>query len=536
MAPASVQARDRDPIRPRTWLLVPFVALASASIYAAVRLGVPVGITEFRGTCERLVRAGIAVGSHDPVCGSDVSRERILFLLASVTAGIGLAWPPAVLAATGRRLSALTPLIPVVGGVSVSIASVSLWDGPPRIAGGSTAAGIDLLLVAAPAVAVAYAVRDRPRLRGPELGWLGSLLAGGVCTIASVGILFAVPIFLSWHFGEPGGDPLGVSVPTFVPAALVMGIFGALLGSDRRWWPWSLVPAALFLSLGPSVALLSVSGYPGVSIWSPFGAVVPLFSIGVASTWWRPMSVAISSWLERSEASDFDELPEAALTEPSREPVPRRRFRPILIPQAVAAGLLAVSVVIFVGDPSPVAFEEPLPTYLGLRTAAQDLRVKTDLFTAASAMIAYRDTHGTDRGFDAAAGARAVPSLVWLPAPSSDREIRAYQASAIAVISAPPGAPRIAAFSESGRVFCVQRSPQGRLTFGMGRGPGSGSPTVGAWREAVAGCGGRPWTSNTLAQLPTEGMCDGLDVGYLMCETVEALVAETLHAPAAVAP
>jgi hypothetical protein len=528
MVPANSHVGDHPAIRPRTWLLVAIIALGAAAIYAGVRMGDPVGAPGFRGTCERLARAGVTMGPQDRLCGGDASRERMLFLLASVAAGVGLAWPPVVLAATGRRLTAFLPLLPVAGGVTVSVATVSLWNGPPRISDGLAAATIDLVLVATPAAAVAYAMRRRPRPRGPELGWLGCLISAGVCAAAAAAILVAVPVVQAWHYGY--SDPLNGDLSTLVPAALVMGIFGALLGSERPWWPWSLVPAALFLSLGPSVALLSTSGYPGVSIWSPFGAVVPLFLVGIAATWWRPMSVAVSRWLERSEASDFDDLPEPAREEAPPGPDARRPFRPAVIPHAVAAGVLAVSVVIFVGDPYPIALAEALPTYAGLRTAAQDLRLKMDLRRAMTAVDL--DEQGNAGPFDAAAGELAVPALAWAPPPMSDRKIQAFPDLTMAVTASPHGSERIAAFSESGRAYCIQRSASGTLTYGWGDRPKTGLPAGGAWHEAVASCGDRPWTSATLAPLPIEEMCDGVSVGYLICRTVQGMVAETLHSPA----
>lgn len=537
MVTASASAPDPASIRSRTWVLVALVALGAAATYVAVRSGVPRDLPGFQGVCQRLVQAGITLGPQDRMCGRDPSGGRTLFLLASAAVGVGLAWPPVVLAATGRRLTAFLPLVPVAGGVTVSASSLSLWNGPPRISEGILAAALDLTLLAAPSVAVAYVLRRRARPRGPELGWLGCLISASVCAAVVAAILAVVPLLQRWHYGSLGGDPSGTTLLTLLPAALVMGIFGALLGFDRRWWPWSFAPAALFLSLGPSVAFVSTTGYPGVAVWAPFGVVIPLFLVGLATTWWRPMSVAISAWLERSDASDFDELPEPEVGASSPIPDRRRALRPTVIPQAIAAGLLAVSVVIFVGDPSPVAFAEVLPTYGGLRAATQDLRVRMNLRQAMTAMTTYRAEHGTVRGFDGVAGAKADASLVWLPPPANERQMQAFQASAIAVVPSRLHAPRLIAVSESGRAFCLQRSTDGRLTFGTGDRTRKGSfPAAGAWREAMATCGDHAWTSTTLSSPPIDGMCDGLDVGYLLCRSVQALIAEQLQEPVDGAP
>ena len=66
--------------------------------------------------------------------------------------------------------------------------------------------------------------------------------------------------------------------------AVGMALFGALLGTDRRWWPWALAPVAVLLSFAPATAALV--GPEGLQDWSLFGAVLPLFLVGlVASAW-----------------------------------------------------------------------------------------------------------------------------------------------------------------------------------------------------------------------------------------------------------
>ena len=59
---------------------------------------------------------------------------------------------------------------------------------------------------------------------------------------------------------------------------MAMLVFGAMLGTDRRWWPWALVPVAVVLSLGPAMLVMSLP--TTLTAFSWFAGVVPLVCAG----------------------------------------------------------------------------------------------------------------------------------------------------------------------------------------------------------------------------------------------------------------
>ncbi|MGZ6545289.1 MAG: hypothetical protein ACXVEI_08260 [Actinomycetota bacterium] len=67
---------------------------------------------------------------------------------------------------------------------------------------------------------------------------------------------------------------------------------------------------------------------------------------------------------------------------------------------------------------------------------------------------------------------------------------------------------RIAALSESGRVYCFERTANGSIRYGSARGIyGAVDPSV--FERAIAHCGSTPWGGAAVRMLDMETMCDG---------------------------
>lgn len=79
----------------------------------------------------------------------------------------------------------------------------------------------------------------------------------------------------------------------------------------------------------------------------------------------------------------------------------------------------------------------------------------------------------------------------------------------------------MAAASESGNAFCVERTPRG-LSYDMAEGNLSQTPTIALLRAAVSACA-TTWSASVVQAPPFETMCDGLDPvgGYLICRMVQ---------------
>jgi hypothetical protein len=336
------------------------------------------------------------------------------------------------------------------------------------------------------------------------------------CIAAAAGILAAAQAAQARHFESVDGV---ISTQLILPAAICMGLFGLILGTDRRWWPWSLAPAAFLLSAGPSMALLS--GPSRWVDWSPFGYAIPLTAIGFVCSFWTPFSAWLTPRLRRTRPD-----PETTTLDARESSAGRRVGRTVAL-NTIAVGLLSASWIMFVADPLPSNVSASLPTYLGVRVAAQDLRTKLDLRQAVAAMDAYRAAHGTFLGFDAADGVQAAPSLAWTDG------VRPYASErepylTMSVISATDRRARVAAVSASGTAFCLERVVGGELSYGSSS---AMEPAVRlALKQAIENCGAAPWTAAAIRPLETERMCDGLDPesGYLLCRMVQVVIADTL--------
>jgi type II secretory pathway pseudopilin PulG len=286
-----------------------------------------------------------------------------------------------------------------------------------------------------------------------------------------------------------------------------MFVFGALLGTNRRWWPWIFAPTGILLSLGPSEALLAtISHY---TAWTALGASVPYALIGLIASTWRPLAQA----MERR-----------SLARPIREPS-SQRVRPSAVLNGLAAGALGVAILMHVFDPLGIQIATALPTFLGARNAVQDLRTKMNLEEALAAMDSYREDTGSFAGFDADHGSSFSPDLTWRTSGLSASELHPLE---VDILSATPTGAALAAVSPSGNAFCVRENSNGSPTFGVATPKRHGSQKL-TVSTAMGACGSTPWTPEELRPFPIESFCDGVvDDSILMCRAVQRSMRQTL--------
>ncbi len=501
------------PIRPRKGILVAFVSLVSAVLFVLARAGTPLPFPTFQGACERLRSSGLPILPTDWFCRPAPWTTHASFVAASLLVGVALVLPCAILAATSRRTTALLPLL-VAPAATSSGAFATHWWGT-----GWRDPVMNIALFAAPVVAISVAARGR-RARTEQPGRVATAASAVICLTAATGVVFFARSVIGRHFALDGA---AIGSSSIVPAAMAMAAFGVLLGTDHRWWPWSLAPVAVLLSMGPSTAL--IVGPEHLLDWSQFGIAVPLALIGLVCSAWRPLAMRLTSRGDRAEAPEAASL--KALGGSVGKPRRPRRVRPIVVLNAVGVGMLMVSLVMFRADPLPLQISMALPTYLGERITEQDVRTKMDLRQAMTAMDTYRSQHGTYRGFDAATGSVADTSLAWHDWPLKADASGSVPSFTMSIAWASGRRARVAALSYSGTAFCLERTGTGGLTFGSSVGsaePGAGDATN-ALKQAVARCGSTGWTSAAIRPFPIATLCDGMapDGGYLICRMVQAL-------------
>ena len=482
------------------------VVLVCAAVAVLARQHATMPYPQFVGACQRLRASGLPLTSRDVFCLPTPASVRFGFDAALLLAAVALVLPCAILAATGRRWTSLLPLAvaPFVGVSGLFV--MSWWDAAAGLHG-SALVVINLVTLAAPVMAI-WLVRPR-RIPEPRPHVVPASLAFVGCSLATVAVWMLAQRILADHWGEVYGE---VSVRPFAASAVAIALFGMVLGTDRRWWPWSFVPVALLLSLAPSSAL--VRSPEGLIDRSMFGVVLPLVGVGLVWSVWRTAAV----WLSRR----FDLDPVVGEGSRSRPAASARSSRASLVLNASMVGLVVVSLAVFRGDPLPTQVATTLPTYLGERIQAQDVRTKLDLRRAIADMDAYAARSGTYRGFDARSGALADPALAW-----SDGAAAA-PALTVAVVAATGRTARVAALSDSGGAFCVERLPGGDLRYGGVAGDGTGA--IATLDRAIARCGSTPWSAAAVRRLDASTMCDGIDPqgGYLMCRMVQVLIAQTM--------
>lgn len=494
-------------------LAVAALCLASAALYGWMRI--PLGNAEYESFRSWCTRFEMAPG--DWPCAIGHTHIVVALVASSLLTGLALAIPGLLLAASGRRFTSLIPmtLAALATGVAVALSpggSERLFGVNQSVIGSGDPGGywfahpvlagvVDLVLVSVPAIAVAVLMRPARRPRPIEI----RRHASWVATFAIVGTIAIFRIALT-HV--PGEDLFATATSFTLIATGTMALFGAMLGTDRRWWPWALVPAALFLSLGPTMAIASIPTNFTALTW--FASVLPLAVSGFIGSLWRPTAERLSG---------------VRVARP-RTAGTSRTVRPIAVLNAAAAGLLAVSLLAVRYDPLPVQISASLPTFLGQRVLAQDVRAKTNLSGAIAVAETYRDANGTFEGFDAAAGELAAPEFRWL-----DRVT--HQPLVLTVASADENSVRFLTQSASGPMFCMQRTSDG-ITYGVAehRPPSEAGPTLA--ERATLACGSTRYTAQALAMFDVDQMCDGVsDDGTLICRGAQKLIRETLASPTA---
>jgi len=501
----------------RKVLAVSLVTLSSAGLYGLVRVSAPSPwAPSFLGACARLKASGLPVTASDWFCNPSTVRPHVIFVGVSLLVWLGLVLPCAILAATGRRFTALLPIL--IAPWVVSTASGFLfntgetdwfgtrdwwgtryWDSHHVVA-----LLLNFVLIAAPVVAVGLAWGSSRRERSPQPRWWGGLLAAVPPTLVSWGVLMLARGSYARHF-DFGGAPTMSPWAPFLISALQIAVFSALLGTDR---PWSLAPVAFFLSS----ALVGVVAGMGFEerwvVWSEFGMVVPLAAIGLVWSGWRPLALRLSG--RREVVAEVAQTPSA------------RRVRPVVVLNAAAVALLAVSAIAYRADPLPIRIGEPIPTYLGYRDRVDDVRARTNLDMAISAAGLYREERGTWKGFDAKTAAAIQDQLTWVdPAPATDNGSPTlhFQTATIATASRP--VVRIVTRSQSGDFFCIQRTPDAGVTWGSGR----------SQSAAAADCGSNPWTAHETQPMPQLDCPSGAEQGYLICRMVQVLAIDIMKTP-----
>ena len=361
--------------------------------------------------------------------------------------------------------------------------------------------------------------------------------SGALLAVPTIAVVALARGFFAQHFDLIGGSMSWQGLAS-------IAVFGALLGPNRRWWPWSVAPVAVLLSLGPMVAVLTVP--QRLQIWSYFGTAVPLAVVGLLWAAWWPLSVAITKKARRTDLGVDPERALAVPLEPEEEEIPptrvprpqQRAVRPGVVLNSLAISLLAIALIMFRADPAPIQIGAALPTFLGARVQWQDVRTRLDLRQAMSTMDAYAAAHGGYLGFTAARGAQSDRSLAWADLADVARDQPVPRLTMI--VTTQGTRARIGAMSESGAAFCIGRGgPHRPLTYGRA----SATPGAEGWASsarpvdaktlldrALATCAQAPWTTRLLTALPVGSLCAGREAGndYLMCRMVQALGVKTM--------
>jgi hypothetical protein len=511
MATATASMPRARSMRLRPSVVAILVCAAAAALYVWMRVPVAGQIhAHLTGYCDSL-----AMQPGDWPCRLSQASVFAASMGGSLLVGLALALPGVILAASGRRFSALVP-VGAAGVATLFAAGVWFvgWHASQYLFGvrdsvfigsgvghaywqihGVQSIAADLVLVCVPTLAVAFLVRPARRPRPEPLPRRAAWLA----TFAVASGMVAVRIGFS-HL------PSDLFVQSFADtwiSAMVMLVFGAMLGTDRRWWPWALVPVAVVLSLGPAMLVMSIP--TALTAFSWFGGVLPLVCAGFVGSLWRPIAERFAG---RHAA----------------EPAPRvasmARVRPTVVLNALAVALLAISMLAVRTDPLPIQISTELPTYLGERALAEDVRTKMDLGVAIEAMQTYRVEHGTFNGFTAQAGERAAPELDWRDGASEDQLV-------VGIVAADGNRAQVLASSPSGNAFCLQAAT----------GPAGASVTYGSAGHddvdrAMGRCGSTAWTPAAVRMFDVAAMCSRVDNQVIIiCRAVQLNIRKTLASP-----
>jgi hypothetical protein len=519
--------------RPQAGWFVVVLAVAAAAAYAWLRL--PTG-TEIHAGMQHFC-ATLEMQPQDWICRVSAMHGELAFASGSLLFALALAMPCVVLIAAGRHLTGFVPLlVPLAAIAGVRLLTWALAESHgveqpflgiygPAFAYGSRpetywelhrgiTIAIDTALIALPLVAFALVrARHRPGSSDAQLVPMpsarGRLIAGVACAVA---IWAAINLAGKTLLGMDA-TLLPQPEDLWLPIAVIAS-FGALLGPDRRWWPWVLAPVAFLLSGALTDTILGTI-WKWDSFWR-WGPTITLFGAGLIASGWRPLALRIDrargvgtkvATLDAETAA-----PEAGST---------RRVRPAAVANALAAGLLITCLIAARFDPLPFEISIALPTYLGARDAVADLRARHRLDDAFAATEAFAAAHGGIAGFDAAAGARTDASLRWvdgLPGGAADER---PSLRTVSVLAAPEGV-RLVALSYSGHGVCVQTQLNGGATYGL-------SAVRGAWTrvmaDAVTHCSDRAFDGAALRAFPIASLCDDVgDGSILICRGVQRLL------------
>lgn len=501
-----------------SWLIVGAVSVLSLVLLALVLYpsivlsnAIAVAAPTFLGACERIAESGIPPHPGDWWCSAPEWHVAANVTIFSVLVAIGFSFLVAILAAAGRRGTALLPLIPVQ--YLIVLTDESNWFTSTITHWVIRNAAI-LAILAAPAAAIMFIVPrrttwpPRPRRRA-------RIISAVLCLCATAVTVLVTQLSFSHHFGDSLSFDMSWSMVSFDIWGLQVAsiaIFGALLGRDRRWWPWSIAVGALFLSQGPSqIGDMTFDWSPeGHYGWMMFGTVTPIFVIGLIWTAWGSLA--------RRIASRLDHAPAIEAASPIAIRSTHRSSRLILNASAIA--ILIASALMFMADLLPARLNAPLPTYIREREQAQDVRARMNLDLAMKAMDAYRHKTHSYAGFHARTGEAAIPFLRWRDGVPQDDSSDDWLA--IHILDATDDHARIAVGSEAGTAFCLDQRVGTGLRYGKSTTPPQ-SPSTQAIRSAIANCTSTPWTAEAIKPPPLPD-CVARTSGFLICRMVSVLM------------
>ena len=500
--------------------MVASVSVLSAAAFVWMRAATPLPYPQFQGLCERLLSAGLSLKPGDTFCDPApwTSHAAIVAAMLLVAAGFVLAC--GILAATGRRGTALLPFL---AAPAVSFSGILLsdhwWDAHvwPH---GTVATGVTTLaLMSAPVVAVAVSVRG-PRVVRAQPSLVAGVVSGLAVAGAVVAIAYVARGMLAHHFGSLVS---GFSIGSVVPGAIAMAIFGSLLGPDRRWWPWSLVPTAILLSMAPSVALLV--GRERLVDWSQFGIVLPLFLIGLVSSMWRPVALRLTRGHRRGSGRTADRAardrhgPDTPATGPAGGGSQRdRRGSARGVARDLPRRSAARSAELIDPDVSRCADRRRGPPYQARPppSDARDGRVSGDprdvprvrrLEGGRRRSVHPLDPRVADAGWDRKPGPRSGDRVRDRHGGATRRRLREHERIL------PPAFGRRALVRTSVAVRWFRLPPR---TWSRRRSPA---------------CGSTPWSAAAVRRFPVATMCDGLERsgGYLICRASQAFMTTSMQ-------
>src|SRR2546426_4024693 len=207
------------PIRLAGSAIVAIVAVCAMAASVVLRWHATLPFPQFAGACQRLRASGLAVTSRDWFCLQTPLSARAAYAAAMLMIGVGLVFPCAILAATGRGWSSLLPLA-VAPFLNPPVFSTSWWDAGSH---GSRTVLIatNAVLLAAPVLAIWLVTRPRRRAeRRPDL--VAALVVGAACSLASVGVALWARRIMAIHWVSVYS---GVGIRYLVPAAVSMALF-----------------------------------------------------------------------------------------------------------------------------------------------------------------------------------------------------------------------------------------------------------------------------------------------------------------------